>query len=610
MKKWTVETLSLTGIVMVLALLGALAALAWNQMTLAGVASVRVDLNYERLAWLTQVENDVRLAQSEQRHYESAPSVATLAQRDAVLAALEQELAHGEQPGVSCNNALPTVRRLHQLVLGQLPPQRPAGAAPDTTAAALAQAAQLAASVIDIQRLHLAQVKLDDSRRSRQMRTSLAVLLLMLAGVTCAILFKIRSLTQARQRSAEALRAAHDGLEIGIVQRTAELQDAVHQLRAEVEVRQNAERALARSEAYLNEIVSMMPVALFIKDAQSRVIMMNQACEAMWGVRFAALATHPASHQPRPEQMAAFLAHDREAFAARALVEHEDVIWDARLGEDRYLQTFKKPVYDADGQPQMLIAMSIDVSERKRAELALQRSLSQLRALSDHQHNIKEEERRRIALDIHDELGQNLMALKIDASMLHARTGASHPRLHRLAARGLDTLDATIRSVRAIINELHPSTLELGLCAAIEWLLTQTERRNGLRCQLQLIDDGADRLLDARQTAGIFRIVQEALNHIEHYAAASTVRLSLDLQPQRLSIVIDDDGRARPDTEHSRAAAFAMKGIKERVAAYGGELLIARRHGSGTTLSILLPGVAVVPQPAAELLYAAGHDAK
>ena len=258
------------------------------------------------------------------------------------------------------------------------------------------------------------------------------------------------------------------------------------------------------------------------------------------------------------------------------------------------MRTYKKPVFDAAGQPQMLICMSVDISDSKQAEAALQQSLHQLRALSDHHHAIKAEERRRIALDIHDELGQNLMALKIDVSLLHARTGAAHPRLHARAAGVLATLDATIHSARGIINELHPTALALGLHAAVEWLMQQIERRDGLRCRLDLIDASADALLDARQTAAIFRVVQEALSNVRVYAGATAVEVSLNLHPQRLTIVVNDDGAGPANGELVRAAAFSRNAIKERVAAMGGELVGATRQGGGSTLSILLPGVAAL----------------
>lgn len=349
--------------------------------------------------------------------------------------------------------------------------------------------------------------------------------------------------------------------------------------------------AMGNPQDHLREIVAMMPLALFIKDAQSRIVLMNPACEAMWGVPFALLADGADNSHFPPDQQAGFLAQDRATFAARRQTVNEEVVWNASLGEDRHLQTYKRPIFDEAGAPLMLIAMCIDITERKRAELALERTLQQLRALSDHQHTAKEQEGRRIALDIHDELAQNLLALKLDASMLHARTGARQPLLHERAGQALDTLDTCIRSLRNVINQLHPSTLELGLSVAIEWLVRQTEQRHGLRCRLQLIDDSANPLLDQRQTSGIFRIVQSALDHLCRLAGASELQVYLNLRPDHLAITLHGDGHEAAELA-TPENTLGVKGIKERVAAFGGELVIARSTDAGTILFISLPGAA------------------
>ncbi|WP_317203389.1 PAS domain S-box protein [Janthinobacterium sp.] len=407
-------------------------------------------------------------------------------------------------------------------------------------------------------------------------------------GCVSGALVMMTDITE-RKLAERALTIAHAELERRISLRTAELEDSNALLRAEIEVRKAAQQALAHSEQRLQEIISMMPLALFLKDADSHIVLMNEACEQQWGVTLAELdAQGEAAHFP-PEQMAGFLANDRAAFASGRLLIDEELIWNAQLQENRQVQSFKKPLYDGAGQPLMLIAMSVDITERKRNEEALRLSLLQLRELSDHQQTIKEEERKRIALDIHDDLGQNLMALKIDVAMLHARTGASHPRLHQQVGRVLDTIDATIKSVRAIINDLHPSTLELGLCAAVEWLLKQFERRSPIRYQLIILDDSANTRLDNRQTAAIFRVIQESLANILRHAQASAVEVSLNLNAQGITVVIADNGVGMLPGDDGKAASFGLKSIRERIAAFGGELIIDSRAGNGTALSILMP---------------------
>ena len=240
-------------------------------------------------------------------------------------------------------------------------------------------------------------------------------------------------------------------------------------------------------------------------------------------------------------------------------------------------------------QVQIIEQLHAEIKVRKVAEEELQHSYTQLLQLADHQESIKNDERRRIAIDIHDDLGQTMMALKIDVSMLHARAGKAHPRLSLEVKRVLGTIDSAIKSVRAIINDLYPSALELGLSPAVEWLLDQVQRRHAIRCTLIVVDDSASDSLDKRQTAAIFRIMQESLANIVRHARATEVTVSLDLNDQLLSIRIEDNGIGMQPGDRSKTKSFGLKGIKQRIDAFGGTLTIDSRRGGGTALSIQMP---------------------
>lgn len=391
------------------------------------------------------------------------------------------------------------------------------------------------------------------------------------------------------KRAEHALSLAHAELESRVALRTAQLLDVNLQLSAEIAMRAQTEAALARSEERLQDIISMMPLSLFLKDADSRIVLMNQACEQQWGVLHQDIAEgRDLQHFPS-DQNTGFHAADQEAFASRQVVIREELVWNAQLQENRLVQTHKKPVFDAQGRPQMIIAMAVDITDSKRNEENLERTLAQLRELSDHQQTIKEQERRRIALDIHDDLGQNLMVLRIDVSLLHARTATTHPHLHRHAQRVLDTIDATIRSVRTIINDLHPSTLELGLGPAAEWLIRQMESRGGIRYRLTLDSEAPDLGLDQRQTSAIFRVLQESLSNIVRHAQASEVEVALAQDADAIVLRISDNGIGMQPGDHGKRAAFGLKSIRERVHALGGELRIDSQAGRGTALAIHLP---------------------
>ncbi|WP_426343816.1 PAS domain S-box protein [Pseudoduganella sp. R-32] len=139
----------------------------------------------------------------------------------------------------------------------------------------------------------------------------------------------------------------------------------------DITYRKRSEDALRQGEQRLQEIIQMMPIGLFIKDKDSRMLLMNRACEQQFGYTFDELNNGDYSVFHAPEEAAAFRARDLEAFAGRALIDFEENIWNPALGQTRQLRTFKKPVYDAHGAPAYLICMSIDISDSKANERAL-----------------------------------------------------------------------------------------------------------------------------------------------------------------------------------------------------------------------------------------------
>jgi signal transduction histidine kinase len=219
----------------------------------------------------------------------------------------------------------------------------------------------------------------------------------------------------------------------------------------------------------------------------------------------------------------------------------------------------------------------------------LRQSKMMLRELASHQELIKEEERKRIAREIHDELGQNLLALRIDASMLHARTGDLHPRLHQKAAYALNQIDATIKSVRGIINDLRPTVLDLGLQAAIEWQIEEFRRRSGIACDIVVRDENFDRELDEKGATALFRILQESLTNIIRHAQATQVQVDLNRDNGWIYMKVADNGIGMQTGNRKNSNTFGIAGIKERISMLGGDLHIDSREGKGTVLAVSIP---------------------
>jgi PAS domain S-box-containing protein len=228
-----------------------------------------------------------------------------------------------------------------------------------------------------------------------------------------------------------------------------------------------------------------------------------------------------------------------------------------------------------------------EVAERKRAEAELQESREQLRKLAEHLETVKEDERKRIARDIHDELGQNLLALRIDVSMLSARTGERHARLHSRVEAVLENVDTTIRNVRGIMNELRPAVLDLGLQAALEWQAGEFRKRSGLACTLALPAERVFAAIKPEMEIVLFRAVQEALSNVRRHAGASRVDITLAEQGGRLRFSIADNGIGLAPQQRGKSESFGLIGMAQRVASLGGRLDLGLYvPGGGCTLTI------------------------
>jgi PAS domain S-box-containing protein len=228
-----------------------------------------------------------------------------------------------------------------------------------------------------------------------------------------------------------------------------------------------------------------------------------------------------------------------------------------------------------------------EVAERKRAEAELQESREQLRKLAEHLETVKEDERKRIARDIHDELGQNLLALRIDVSMLSARTGERHVRLHSRVEAVLENVDTTIRNVRGIMNELRPAVLDLGLQAALEWQAGEFRKRSGLACTLALPAERVFAAIKPDMEIVLFRALQEALSNVWRHAGASRVDIALAEQGGRLRFSIADNGVGLAPQQRGKSESFGLIGMAQRVASLGGSLDLGLYvPGGGCTLTI------------------------
>lgn len=229
--------------------------------------------------------------------------------------------------------------------------------------------------------------------------------------------------------------------------------------------------------------------------------------------------------------------------------------------------------------------LQADIAERRETAAELNRSRAELRELAEHNARVKEDERKRIAREIHDDLGQSMLALKIDLTLMAANYPVSVSLDHLHGA--LTQIDTTIAAMRLIINELRPAVLDLGLDAAIEWECAKFQRRTGISCVLDLTElPGA---VDDDVLTALYRIVQESLTNIMRHAHAAQVRIALWSKDAWLFLRIEDDGIGMDPHCRRKAKSYGLIGISERIHALGGQFDTDSEAGAGTILTITLP---------------------
>ena len=225
--------------------------------------------------------------------------------------------------------------------------------------------------------------------------------------------------------------------------------------------------------------------------------------------------------------------------------------------------------------------------ELRASEAKLKKTNDNLRRLAAHAESIKESERKRIAREIHDDLGQNLLALRIEVDLLASRTNARHPTLHARARWMLEQIDATIKSVRQIINDLRPNVLDLGLTAAVDWQIAEFQRRTGVACEL--VSHNHDLHVSDRCATTLFRILQESLTNVSRHAHATKVRVELAVDSEWISMTISDNGIGLTKAGGQKPGSFGLVGIEERVRILSGKCIITSGPHLGTTIYVAIP---------------------
>lgn len=243
--------------------------------------------------------------------------------------------------------------------------------------------------------------------------------------------------------------------------------------------------------------------------------------------------------------------------------------------------------------------IATDISRSKEAEAALRRSREQLAELSSYLEAAKEDERERIARDIHDELGSLLVAIKIEVALLSAKLPAASQPLKSKAQAIEGLLDQAMGTASRVARELRPGILkEFGLQAAIECQAEDFTQRTGIACRVQCLGDVAE--LGEAVSLALFRVLQEALTNVAKHAHASLVAVRLEQEGDHILLEVRDNGRGISEDDMGKPRSFGLRGIRERCRSLAGELRIEAGEQGGTHLFLRLPLTGQAPLPAEE----------
>lgn len=263
-------------------------------------------------------------------------------------------------------------------------------------------------------------------------------------------------------------------------------------------------------------------------------------------------------------------------------------------GELRELLCRGRVETNGNGEVTRLLGTGQDITEQKEREKKLRRYSERLRKLSERVERTREEERIRIAREIHDELGQMLTVLKMDVSTMSSEikkkvSGDVLDYFIEEASKILDRINTIMESVQRITTELRPEVLDdLGLIEAIQWQAREFEKRSDLKITFSTGLEKTDFLNDEARTT-IFRIFQETMNNIIRHAEASEVVITLEKRNNNLLFSISDNGRGITEEQKEASSSFGIIGMKERTRFLGGEVFIEGSQGEGTRVTIRIP---------------------
>jgi PAS domain S-box-containing protein len=350
--------------------------------------------------------------------------------------------------------------------------------------------------------------------------------------------------------------------------------------------RRLAEKELRDSETRRRRLLDLLPDAVVI-DTGGRISYVNAEAQRLFGAPADALIGRAPPELIHPDSQSLARRRTAELLAGRSSQPLAELKILRPDGLERTVESTATTVTD-HGETSVVVVLR-DVTQLRRIEADLERSHGDLQRLVATQDEVQENERRRIAVELHDDLQQTLAAIKMDLTVAAgqcADCAGAVPLLRRVH----ELADRAIESTRRIIGDLRPQMLDdLGLVPALQLLASQFEQRTGIGCSLDAEDGALDGRLTHRASTCLFRIVQEALNNAAKHSGADHVEIHLATDATGIALRVADDGVGIPDATQRRSGAVGLVGMHERVRLLGGRLSLRRGEPRGTVVEVAVP---------------------
>jgi len=362
--------------------------------------------------------------------------------------------------------------------------------------------------------------------------------------------------------------------------------------------RMQAKESLIRSEERLRGILDSAMDAIITVDERQHIVLFNNAAEQVFGCPRAEALGAPLSWFI-PERFRAAHGEHIQRFGAagtssRRMGAQRIVTGLRRNGEEFPIDASISQISEHGNKFYTVILR--DVTERVASEQALRHSKEELQHMALAAHSIREQEKSRIARELHDELGQALSALKMDVVWLREKAEKLDSASSKKLAAMETMLDQTVAATRRISSDLRPLMLDdLGLIPAAEWLVQNFTQRTGIACTLN-ISDPEPELHDPNATA-VFRIVQESLTNIARHAQATHVEVSIVQAGGSVQVRVRDNGIGFAPDSPRKPGSHGLTGLRERAMLLGGTAKVTSAPGAGTTIEVSLPMASTEPQP-------------